>query len=161
MGQNLPPSRFASENHSSQGTAVRIGFILPFKSDSFFPKNSWPHQMHSAKRIPGHFRFVLLKEFLFISILFSKRIPGHIKYILPKVFLATSDSFFPKYSWPHQIHSSRRIPWHDVMKIFSCSTQLSMKFFLSINVKMPTNCWHINIYEQKNSVIGLFEPQKR
>ena len=27
----------------------------------------------------------------------------------------------------------------EVVKLFSCSTQLSMKFFLLINVKMPTN----------------------
>ena len=26
----------------------------------------------------------------------------------------------------------------EVIKLFSCSTQLSMKFFLLINVKMPT-----------------------
>ena len=32
----------------------------------------------------------------------------------------------------------------------SCSTQLRMKFFLLINVKMPRiNCWHFNIYEQE------------
>ena len=33
----------------------------------------------------------------------------------------------------------------EVIKKFSSSTQLSMKFFLPINVKMPT-CWHLNIY---------------
>ena len=27
----------------------------------------------------------------------------------------------------------------EVIKLFSCSTQLSMKFFQSINVKMPTD----------------------
>ena len=31
-------------------------------------------------------------------------------------------------------------------KTFSCSTQLSMKFILLINVKMPTVVWHFNIY---------------
>ena len=44
-------------------------------------------------------------------------------------------------------------------KTFSCSTQLSMKFIMLINVKMPTtvgmltfisminrSCWHFNIY---------------
>ena len=29
-------------------------------------------------------------------------------------------------------------PGLEVIKLFSCSTQLSMKFFLLINVKMPT-----------------------
>ena len=28
--------------------------------------------------------------------------------------------------------------WPEVIKLLSCSTQLSMKFFLLINVKMPT-----------------------
>ena len=31
-----------------------------------------------------------------------------------------------------------RAPGPEVIKLFSCSTQLSMKFFLLINVKMPT-----------------------
>ena len=35
-------------------------------------------------------------------------------------------NFFPKRSGP------------EVIKLFSCSTQLSMKFFSLINVKMPT-----------------------
>ena len=30
------------------------------------------------------------------------------------------------------------IPGLEVIKLFSCSTQLSMKFILLINVKMPT-----------------------
>ena len=46
-----------------------------------------------------------------------------------------------------------------------------MNFFQLINVKMPTvfllinieianNCWHFNIYKQKNSILGLSEPKK-
>ena len=38
----------------------------------------------------------------------------------------------------------------DVIKVFSCSTQLSMKIFLLMNIKMPT----------ENSILGLFEPKK-
>ena len=30
------------------------------------------------------------------------------------------------------------LPGSEVVKLFSCSNQLSMKFFLLINVKMPT-----------------------
>ena len=33
---------------------------------------------------------------------------------------------------------SRLVYWPEVMKLFSCSTQLSTKFILLINVKMPT-----------------------
>ena len=53
----------------------------------------------------------------------------------------------------------------------SRSTQLSMKIFLLINVKMPTivgiltfmsrNRWHVNIYEQENNILGLSELEKR
>ena len=35
-------------------------------------------------------------------------------------------------------HSLKRTPGPEVIKLFSCSTQLSMKFFLLIIVKMPT-----------------------
>ena len=42
-------------------------------------------------------------------------------------------------------------PGPEVIKLFSCSTQMSMKFFLLINVKMPT------IMNRKNSILGLYE----
>ena len=35
--------------------------------------------------------------------------------------------------------------WPEVIKLFSCSTQLSTKFILLINVKKDNNCWHFNI----------------
>ena len=41
-----------------------------------------------------------------------------------------------------------RCPGPEVIKLFSCSTQMSMKFFLLINVKMPTIVG-IFIYEQE------------
>ena len=37
-------------------------------------------------------------------------------------------------------------PDHEAIKLFSCSTQLSMKFIMLINVKMPTML-HFNIYK--------------
>ena len=40
----------------------------------------------------------------------------------------------------------------EVIKLFSCSTQLSMKFFLLINVY---------IYERENSILGCSEPKKK
>ena len=54
------------------------------------------------------------------------------------------------------------LPGPEVIKLFSCSTQLSMNFFLLIIVKMPTVncCWHFNNYEQENSILGLSEPEK-
>ena len=42
----------------------------------------------------------------------------------------------------------------------SCSTQLSMKFFLLINLKMPTIVGIFTFVSRKNSILGLFEPVK-
>ena len=48
----------------------------------------------------------------------------------------------------------------EVIKLFSCSTQLSMKFFLLINVKMPTIVGILIFMNGKNSIISLSEPKK-
>ena len=50
--------------------------------------------------------------------------------------------------------------WFPGYKIFSCSTQLSMKFFLLINVKMPLIVGILTFISRKNSIIGLSEPIK-
>ena len=42
----------------------------------------------------------------------------------------------------------------EVIKTISCSTQLSMKMFLLINVKMPT------FKSRKNTILGLSKPEK-
>ena len=47
----------------------------------------------------------------------------------------------------------------EVIKKFSCSTQLSMKFFLLINVKMPTTVDILTFMSRKNSILGLFAPE--
>ena len=49
--------------------------------------------------------------------------------------------------------------WPTVMKHFSCYTQLSMKFFLLINVKMPTIVGILTWKSRKNSILGLSEPK--
>ena len=41
----------------------------------------------------------------------------------------------------------------------SCSTQLSMKFFLLINVKMPIIVGILTFMSRKNSILGLSEPK--
>ena len=48
----------------------------------------------------------------------------------------------------------------EVIKNFSCSTQLSMEFFLLINVKMPTIVGILTFMNMKNSIISLSEPKK-
>ena len=56
-----------------------------------------------------------------------------------------------------------------VIKLFSCSTQLSMKFYLLINVKMPTMLINVKMptivgiltfMSSKNSILGLSESKK-
>ena len=47
-----------------------------------------------------------------------------------------------------------------VLKLFSCSTQLSMRFFLLINVKMPTIVGILIFRSRKNSILDLSEPKK-
>ena len=47
----------------------------------------------------------------------------------------------------------------EVIKLFSCSTQLSMTFFLLINVKMPTTVGILTFMSRKNSILGLCEPK--
>ena len=50
-------------------------------------------------------------------------------------------------------------PGSQIIKVFSSSPHVSMKFFLLINV------WHFNIYEQeiwhKYGILGLSEPGKK
>ena len=48
----------------------------------------------------------------------------------------------------------------EVKKLFSCSTQFSMKFFLLINVKMPTVVGILTFMNRKNSIMSLSEPKK-
>ena len=51
-------------------------------------------------------------------------------------------------------------PGPEFIKCFSCSTQLSMKFFLLINVKMPIVVGILTFMSKKNNIIGLSEPEK-
>ena len=51
-------------------------------------------------------------------------------------------------------------PGPEVIKLFPCSTQLSMKFFLLINVKMPTIVGILTFMSRKNGIISLSEPKK-
>ena len=52
------------------------------------------------------------------------------------------------------------IPGPEVIKLFSCSTQLSVKFFLLINVKMPIIVGILTFMGGKNSILNLSEPKK-
>ena len=48
----------------------------------------------------------------------------------------------------------------EVIKLFSCSTLLNMKFFLLLNVKMPTIVGILTFISRKNSILGLSESEK-
>ena len=51
-------------------------------------------------------------------------------------------------------------PGTEVIKLFSCSTQLRMKFVLLINVKMPTAVGILTFMSRKSSILGLPESNK-
>ena len=48
----------------------------------------------------------------------------------------------------------------EVIKLFSCSTQLSKKFFPLTNVKMPTVVGILTFMTGKNRILGLCEPKE-
>ena len=48
----------------------------------------------------------------------------------------------------------------EVIKLFSCSTQLSMKFSPLVNVKMPTIVGILTCMSGKNSNLRSSEPEK-
>ena len=48
----------------------------------------------------------------------------------------------------------------EVIQLFSCSTQLSMKIFLLINVKMPTIVGILTFMSGQNCILGLSEPKQ-
>ena len=48
----------------------------------------------------------------------------------------------------------------EVINLFSCSTQLSMKFFLLINVKIPTTVGILTFMSGKNSILGISVPKR-
>ena len=58
----------------------------------------------------------------------------------------------------YQVYQVRLGP--EVIKLFSCSTQLSMIIFLLINVKMPTIVGILTFMSRKNRILGLSEPAK-
>ena len=55
---------------------------------------------------------------------------------------------------------SKLWPGPQVIKLFSCSTQLSMKFFLLINVKMPTIVGILRFMSRKSSIPSLSKAAK-
>ena len=62
---------------------------------------------------------------------------------------------FLKYSTSQQAGNDDSDSGPEVIILFSCSTQPSMKFSLLINMNMPTieyasYCWHFYIYSQRN-----------
>ena len=66
------------------------------------------------------------------------------------------------------IHMKMLKPWlkrngsgPEVIKLFSCSIQLTMTFFLLINFKMPTTVGILTFMSMKSSTLDLFDPEKK
>ena len=65
-------------------------------------------------------------------------------------------------SLKHQSKKCRPRSGSEVKKLFICSTQLSMKFFLLLNVKMPTIVGILTFMSMKNSILaGLSDLDKK
>ena len=56
------------------------------------------------------------------------------------------------------VYTVLQCPGPEVIKLFSCSTQLSMEFSPLINVKMPTIVGILTCMSRKNNILGLIEP---
>ena len=56
--------------------------------------------------------------------------------------------------------AEKRELWPRGYKTFLCSTQLSMKFFLLINVKMPTIVGILIFMSGKNSILAYLSLKK-
>ena len=78
---------------------------------------------------------------------------------LPTVYLAAIVSCFSRgHMWLSE-HLIYRTPGPEVIKLFSFSTQLSMKYFLLINVKMPPIVGILTFRSGKNNILGSSEPK--
>ena len=55
---------------------------------------------------------------------------------------------------------SLRYSGPEVIKLFSCSTHMSMNFFPLINVNMPTIVGILTFISRKNSILHLPEPEE-
>ena len=82
---------------------------------------------------------------------------GRIAYI--HIFLSGSSSNVPKDTLFTLVIN--RIPGPEVIKLFSCSTQLSLKFVQLINLKLQTlvhvNSFLLNIAEHENFSANKYE----
>ena len=65
-----------------------------------------------------------------------------------------------KHAPTRSFESSKADAGPEVIKLFSCSTQLSIKFFLLINVKMPTVVGILTFMCGEKSNLGLSDPKK-
>ena len=84
----------------------------------------------------------------------NRKICDEVHYVVSWVLLGETQQWYNETDF-------KSTPDPEVIKLFQCSTQLSMKFFLLINVKMPTTVGILTFMSQKNSIIILSEPGKK
>ena len=104
--------------------------------------------------------FAPLSLFNSMNVAFFRGYPQLLITDLPRRYLIISHCLWVYYSVHND--SLAAICWvragPEVIKLFSCSTQLSMKFSLLINVKMPTIVGILTCMSGKNNILGLTEP---
>ena len=79
---------------------------------------------------------------------FSTKGVSGLAYFCKLYFVINKDPFLSCKQWN---------PGPEVIKLFSCSTQLSMKFSPLIHVKMPTIVGILTCMSGKNNILGLTE----
>ena len=90
----------------------------------------------------------------------SRNVHSQVMPVQP-VFSRSQDSVFPDRRVANLFSPPvLKPPGPEVIKLFSCSTQLSTKFFLLINVKMPLIVGILTFMSGKISILGLFQPKK-
>ena len=79
--------------------------------------------------------------------------------MLPDIFvMGHATCATAKTSETYMLYNMVLLSGPEVIKLFSCSTQLSMKFSPFINVKMPTIVGILTYMSGKNNILGLAEP---
>ena len=83
----------------------------------------------------------------------------------PNIYLQYIYPHFNAFSFTLSLHKlhfflSKARPGHEVIKLFFMLNSTEHKFFMLINVKMPTIVGILTFMSGKNSILGLSDPKK-
>ena len=119
-----------------------------------------PHQSHEPKQLNqyhGQKHNLKIDKIIITTCTISR--PGCIKLMMSLVIKILYSEL--QYFLPEKCGALHIKPNPKVIKKILCTTQLSMKFFLLINVKMPTTVGILTLMSKKTSIISLSKPEKK